>query len=447
MFGYGAHYPTFLAFFLPMMLPALAALATRQSIFYAGMAGGVAVFTLVGMHVGRRFNRNVLDSLRLRFENLDLIERLREETKKAENASLAKSKFLAAASHDLRQPIHALGLFLELIGRGELSATQREMLENARASTGASAEMLNTLLDFSRIEAGVITPQVRPFHLLPLLNKIESELAPLAIEKGLVFRSRETHAAALSDPVLVELILRNLVSNAIRYTERGGVLLACRARGDAVWLEVWDTGIGIPPAQQQEIFRDFHQLGNPERDRTKGLGLGLAIVDGLTRTLKHKLSVKSIPSNGSVFRLALPVSRAAVIADEPKTLPGQAGKLHARVLVIDDDEAVRTGMLKLLVDWGCECTAVESIEDALAAARTNRPDVVISDYRLREQRTGAEAIAALRAECGDQLPALLITGDTAPERLREALASNVPLLHKPVSPDYLYRKMLVILPG
>lgn len=446
MFSYGVHYPAFLSFFLPLMLPVVAVLASRQSIVYAGVAGAAAIFTVVGLRVGARFNRNLLDSLRLRFENLDLIERLREETKKAESASAAKSKFLAAASHDLRQPIHALGLFLEVLGRGQLSDTQRKMLDNARTSAEASVGMLNTLLDFSRIEAGVVTPRVRPFHLQPLLNKIESELAPQAINNGLVFRTRETHAAALSDPVLVELILRNLVSNAIRYTEQGGVLLACRARGNNVWLEVWDSGIGIAAAQQQEIFREFHQLGNPERDRAKGLGLGLAIVEGLTRTLGHQLALKSIPQHGSVFRLVLPISRVAVMSDEAKTLTGIARKLHARVLVIDDDEAVRSGMRQLLQDWGCECVVLESIEAALLAARAQQPDVVISDYRLREQRTGAEAISALRAACGEHLPALLITGDTAPERLREAIASNVPLLHKPVSPDNLYRHLEAILP-
>ena len=361
-------------------------------------------------------------------------------------ANQAKSKFLAAASHDLRQPIHAQGLFLEALACSGLSATQDAILSSVRAASEASAGMLNTLLDFSRVEAGVVEPQIRSFHLQPLLTRIENELAPQANAKGLVYRSRETHAAVESDLALVELILRNLISNAIRYTEHGGVLVACRARGEQVLLEVWDTGIGIEPSQQREIFREFHQLGNPERDRNKGLGLGLAIAQGLARVLGHELSLASTPGHGSVFRLILPIARAAVVSDDMETAHSHARVLDLRVLVIDDDEAVRAGMAQLLRGWDCACVAVESIAEAKAAARACRPDIVISDYRLREHRTGVEAIAALRAEFGADLPALLITGDTAPERLREARASGVPLLHKPVSPSLLYRRLESMLP-
>jgi signal transduction histidine kinase len=413
-----------------------------------GVAAVLYFATLVGQ--ARNSAIAVRTAIDLRFENLDLIERLRLETEKAqaahreaERANLAKSKFLAAASHDLRQPIHAQGLFLEVLGRSGLSESQEAVLASARAASEASAGMLNTLLDFSRIEAGVVEPQIRPFHLQPLLNKIENDLAPQADAKGIVYRSRETHAAVESDPALVELIVRNLVSNAIRYTGHGGVLVACRARGERVVLEVWDTGIGIEPAQQREIFREFHQLGNPERDRDKGLGLGLAIAEGLARALGHELSLASAPRRGSVFRLALPLSRAAVVDDELKYQHAPA--LDARVLVIDDDVAVRAGMAQLLRGWGCTCVTVESIEEALKAARATRPDIVVSDYRLREQRTGAQAIAALRAEFGANLPALLITGDTAPERLREARASDIPLLHKPVSPARLYHRLACML--
>lgn len=195
-------------------------------------------------------------------------------------------------------------LFLEVLARTELTTHQREILANARTASDASAEMLNTLLDFSRIEAGVIVPQVRPFHLQPLLNKLESELAPGADAKNIVYRSRETRAAVRSDPVLVELILRNLVSNAIRYTERGGVLVGGRARGKHVAVEVWDTGIGVAPADQSEIFREFHQLGNPERDRRKGFGLGLAIARGLAHVLGHELSI--VCATGAPARKRLP---------------------------------------------------------------------------------------------------------------------------------------------
>ena len=374
----------------------------------------------------------------------DATQSIRQSKEKSEHANLAKSKFLAAASHDLRQPIHAQGLFLEVLARTELSVQQRMLLTNARAASEASSEMLNTLLDFSRIEAGVVEPQLQPFRLQPLLNKIEIELAPQADEKGIVYRTRETHLAVQSDPSLVELILRNLVSNAIRYTEHGGLLVACRRHGQQAVLEVWDTGIGIAPTQQQDVFREFHQLGNPERDRRKGLGLGLAIAEGLARTLGHELSLASTPQRGSVFRLALPIASSSLPVEQSELSQNKTQLLNARVLVIDDDESVRVGMSHLLCNWGCECDTAESIEDALMLARAHAPDVVISDYRLRECSTGVQAIAALREFLGNTLPALLITGDTDPVRLLEAQASGIPLLHKPVSPSQLYRGLVEI---
>jgi len=450
--------------------------ATRQ--VFAGFCVGVLVAVLVKgamdlslmnlalcvgsvMFVGGLYmqagiaSRAVGASIELRFENLGLIEKLGVEIENAKGAqheaataNAAKSRFLAAASHDLRQPVHALGLFLEVLGRGPLSLTQRSVLSSARKASEASAEMLNTLLDFSRIEAGVIEPQVRVFALQPLLNKVENDLGPQADAKSMTYRSRETDVVVRSDPALVELILRNFVSNAIRYTERGGVLVGCRLRGGQAVIEVWDTGIGIDPAHQGEVFREFHQLGNPERDRRNGLGLGLSIAYGLARALGHELSLASDPGRGSVFRLTLPISSEAPPIEATAGYgPGErlAGLPRARILVIDDDEAVRRGMCGLMADWGFDCDAVESIEDALAVIETHPPGLVISDYRLRGSRTGAEAIAAVRKAMGDTIPALLITGDTAPERLREARASGVPLLHKPVSPNELYRGLVAAL--
>jgi len=447
--------PVFIVFGAAELIVLGAKLWLMDDPAYDALAVAAVLYTAALLGQARNGSRAARRAIGLRFENLELIERLRVETehaqaahRAAEEANLAKSRFLAAASHDLRQPIHAQGLFLEVLARSKLSADQYDALANARATWQASAEMLDTLLDFSRIEAGVVEPQMQVFPLQPLLNKIENELAPQADAKGIVYRSRETHAAVRSDPALVALILRNLVSNAIRYTEEGGVLVACRARGEQMLLEVWDTGIGIEPAQHQAIFREFHQLGNAERDRRKGLGLGLAIAQGLARALVQPLSLVSTPGRGSVFRLALPAARAGVVAEgAADAVPGPARVFDLRVLVIDDDESVRTGMRQLLGAWGCVCDTADSIEEAQALARAHRPGLVISDYRLRELRTGAEAIAALRAEFGADLPALLITGDTAPQRLREARATGVPLLHKPVLPSQLYRAMSAVLTG
>lgn len=448
-------FPAFIVFGATELIVLGSKLWTMGDPAYDALGVAAIIYSAALVGQARNGSRAARRAIGLRFENHELIERLRIETehaqaahRTAEEANLAKSRFLAAASHDLRQPIHAQGLFLEVLARSKLSADQYDALANARATWQASAEMLDTLLDFSRIEAGVVEPQMQVFPLQPLLNKIENELAPQADAKGIVYRSRETHAAVRSDPALVALILRNLVSNAIRYTEQGGVLVACRARGEQVLIEVWDTGIGIEPAQHRAIFREFHQLGNAERDRRKGLGLGLAIAQGLARALGQPLALASTPGRGSVFRLALPAALAGVVAEgAAEAVPGPARVFDLRVLVIDDDESVRTGMRQLLGAWGCVCDVADSIEEAQALARTHRPGLVISDYRLRELRTGAEAIAALRAEFGTDLPALLITGDTAPQRLREARATGVPLLHKPVLPSQLHRAMSAVLMG
>lgn len=458
--------PVFVAFAVPLMALMALKISALNDPAYFVLAAACALYAIALFGQARNSSLATRAAIELRFENIALMERLGVETlhaktehhkaelaqQEAEQANAAKSKFLAAASHDLRQPIHAQGLFLDVLSHTELTGHQRTLLANVCAASDASAEMLNTLLDFSRIESGVIKPRLQAFRLQPLLNKIEREFAQQADAKGLTYHSRETPLMVHSDPALVELILRNLAANAIRYTQRGGLLVACRRRGDQAVLEVWDTGIGISAANQREVFREFHQLGNPERDRHKGLGLGLAIVEGLARTLGHELSLVSTPQRGSVFRLSLPLGStmtdmvpAAERRHTARQNPAEMQALAARVLVIDDDEAVRSGMLYLLQTWGCACEAAESIEDALALARIRTPDAIISDYRLRDQQTGLEAIAALRQLFGDALPALLITGDTAPDRLRQAEASGIPLLHKPVVPGDLYRGLLAVL--
>ncbi len=428
--------------------PSFTVLAVGCSLFVIGQAGQA----LLAQQASRQ-------SMLLRFENLELVEQLQLATEraeqariKAEEANLAKSRFLAAASHDLRQPVHAQELFLEVLSQSELTELQEKVLNSARAASQASAQMLNTLLDFSRIEAGVVEPQPCDFPLQPLLCKLENELGSQADSKGIVYRCRETQLHVNSDPNLLELMLRNLISNAIRYTHQGGLLIGCRRRGGEVTIEVFDTGIGIEPAQQREIFREFHQLGNPERDRLKGLGLGLAITEGLAQSLGHGLTVTSRPGRGSVFRIRLPLAHAGAGRDVFELPEGprlEEGLLTGlRVLVIEDDAMARQGMAQLLGSWGCDCQAVEHTSDALELVSSWPAELLISDYRLRENQTGAQAISRIREALGMQIPALIITGDTAPKRLREAHRSGVRLLHKPVTPAQLYGVLVKILePG
>lgn len=413
--------------------------------------GVIAMIYVAVMIVHARIaSRTVRAAVELRFENLELVRQANAARAQAEEANTAKSRFLAAASHDLRQPIHAQGLFLEVLGHTALTPQQGELLASVRQSRDTTAEMLNVLLDFSRIEAGVVQPRVQPFRVQPLLNKLEREFSAQADAKGLVYRSRETPLAILSDPSLIELVLRNFISNAIRYTERGGLLVTCRRRGGLALLEVRDTGIGIALAQQKEVFREFHQLANPERDSRKGLGLGLAISDRLAQTLGHTLTLKSVPGQGSTFALEVPSCDTAQPAAEAVTGPqatGMTGLHGLNVLLIDDELSIRTGMGHLLGSWGCNHRAAESVEEALSTVEVFPPDVVVTDFRLREQATGAQAIAVLRAQLGQDLPCVIITGDTAPERLREAMASGAALLHKPVAPQELYQVLATVQTG
>jgi len=452
--------PVFIAFSVPLVGLTVAKLWLLDDATY-GAFGVISLMYLgVLMVQTRNSSRSALAAIKLRFENLELMgeaDQARQEAEQArheaEEANTAKSKFLAAASHDLRQPIHAQGLYLNVLMHTDLTTEQRSLVSNISTASLATAEMLDTLLDFSRIEAGVVSPRIQAFSLQDLLNKIEREFESQADAKGLTYRSRETPLLVQSDPALVELILRNLVSNAIRYSDAGGLLVACRKRGTQAVLEVWDTGIGIAPEQQAEVFKEFHQVGNPERDRRKGLGLGLAIARGLANTLGHALHLQSVPQRGSVFRLALPLSTVPELASAQRLAPDATlsallatGRLRGvHLLVIDDDEAVLTGMAQLLAHWGCAVDTASSIEQAMVLAKQIMPDIIISDYRLRGQRTGAQAISALRELLGTPVPALIITGDTAPERMREAMSTGVPLLHKPLAPAALYQSLVNLL--
>lgn len=286
-------------------------LAVCSLLFVAGQYGQVV---LAG--------RQVRESIALRFENASLVEQLRLETaaadlarRDAEQANAAKSQLLAAASHDLRQPVHAVSLFLQALGQTPLAEAQALVLRNAQAANDASTDMLDKLLDYSRLEAGAVTPRPTAFALQPLLDRIESDLAHLADAKGLIYRSPTTDRAVVSDPALFEMILRNFILNAIRYTDRGGVLVGCRRRGASLWVEVYDTGIGIPADEREAIFREFYQVDDSERDGRKGVGLGLAIARRLADALGHPLSLSSRVGRGSAFRVLVPEASGALPAE------------------------------------------------------------------------------------------------------------------------------------
>ena len=385
------------------------------------------------------------DQAVIAIENVRLFEELQDKSRQLELASAYKSRFLAAASHDIRQPLHALNLFVAQLHAEADPGERDRLVTRIDAAVGAMNELFNALLDMSKLEAGMLETELTDFPIERLLKHLETTFAGTAQEKALRLSVVPSAAWVRSDFILLERILLNLVSNAVRYTARGGIVVGCRRRGDRLRLEVWDSGPGIPEDHRQSIFREFYQLAGPGRDRRGGLGLGLAIVDGLGRLLDHPVELKSRPGRGSCFSVSVP--RAAAHR-EPSQAPAErarptdplSGKL---VVVIDDDALVLDGMRGILRSWGCAVVSEPSAAEALTRLTElgSKPDVIISDYRLANGRTGIQAIERLRSALGANIPAFLMSGDTAPERLRDAGASGYHLLHKPVPPMAL-RAML-----
>ena len=353
-----------------------------------------------------------------------------------ESANLAKSRFLAAASHDLRQPLHALNLFVSELRTKTDQAEKNLVIARIDAAVAAMNDLFNELLDMSRLDAGVLVPSISEFPIDQLLKRIEMTFTGAAREKGLRLRVVSNAAWIRSDFILVERILLNLVSNAVRYTKAGGIVVGCRRRReDMLRVEVWDSGIGIPEDQQRNIFAEFHQLSTAEQDRRGGLGLGLAIVERLCRLLDYPIELTSTPGRGSRFVISVPLTAPVKSHEQPAQarIDQAMGK---SVVVIDDDALVLDGMRGVLKGWGCDVVTATSGDAALAALSKGErpPDIIISDYRLKDGKTGFDVIERIRRAFGTPIPAFLISGDTAPERMREARASGYYLLHKPVLP-------------
>lgn len=373
-----------------------------------------------------------------------LEDRVRQRTQAAEAASLAKSRFLAAASHDLRQPMHALNLYLGALQRQPLPPAAQPLLEYVRQCAQSMDGLFESLLDISKLDAGAVTPHLAAFPIGPLLQRIAVEFEPQAQEKGLRLRVRPCQAWVRSDPALVERILRNLVSNAVRYTAQGRVLIGCRRAARRLSIQVHDTGVGIPPEQQALVFEEFYQVGNPERDRTKGLGLGLSIVERLSHLLDAPVTLRSRPAAGSFFSVSLAIADARC---ETSSGPhaGRSGEaLQGKLVVVVDDEVVVLDATRALLEmWGCEVVTAESgalaIERLAAASRA--PDVLLCDYRLRAPENGLLVMENLREEFNRQIPAAIVTGDVLPETVELQAAGDVAVLHKPVA-DALLRQTL-----
>jgi two-component system, sensor histidine kinase len=400
----------------------------------------IAVLGYLLLFVDRQA-RAVTAQIRLRYENEQLVEELKKQNAaaegarvRAEEASRSKSRFFAAANHDLRQPLHSLGLFATALRNGSVDDAARKLIDQILQCTESLEQLFDNLLDISKLDAGQIEVKREPVAIDVVFDRLRATFAVPAEDKGLRLTIRRSKAIMNTDATLLFRVLSNLVSNAIRYTDEGGVLVVCRGRGAIVRVEVWDTGMGIPTEHHERIFEEFYQLNNPARDRKRGLGLGLATVRRVTQLLNHPLRLLSRVGRGTRFIIEMPTADRARIQDASATVEQKVPNLLVGkfILVIDDEESVRLGMQSLLESGGCKCITAMDTTEALQSINGRAPDFIVADLRLRDDETGIDAVGALRARLGDAIPAVLISGDTAPEQLRKVSAAGLTMMHKPV---------------
>lgn len=377
-----------------------------------------------------------------------LNQQLREARDAAEAANNSKDKYLAAASHDLLQPLNAARLLVSTLRERKLPGAEQVLVERTHQALEGAEDLLTDLLEIARLDQSAIRPDLEGHPLDELLGPLVSEFDEVARAAGLRLRSRIPALAVRTDYRLLSRILRNFLSNACRYTERGSVMLAARRRGDSVRLEVWDTGRGIPADQLQAIFLEFNQLDAGRAAERRGVGLGLAIVDRIAGILGCRVQVRSVLGRGSVFAIEVPLVRdlpppsQADSVPRPVTgdpLPGR------RLLVIDNEEAILVSMAALLGQWGCEVLQATSLDEALRVLDGKAPEVILADYHLDHGQTGCEAVRGLRDYFRRELPAVMITADRSDDCRRALQRLGMPLLNKPVKPGKLRAALSLLL--
>jgi two-component system, sensor histidine kinase len=433
--------PALYVFEIPLLTLVSLTLFTQGSDLHTRL--GFAALMVLGaiLYLGRNFNRSLTAAIVTNLVNEDLVDELTVQKELAERADVAKTRFLAHASHDLRQPLHTIGLLVALLRSRERDTEDQRVVDKLSASAVSMDHLLGGLLDISKLDAGIVAPDLSEFPLANLMEAIALSFMPQAEAKGLAWRMRPTRAIVRSDAIILERIVANLVANALRYTRKGGILVGCRRRGDRTRIEIWDTGVGISEEYIDDIFQEFFQLNNPERDRTKGLGLGLSIVRRSADLLGHPITVKSIEGRGSCFYIEVPLigqgdaapSAYRVEANDTSDLFG------VFVVIIDDEEDVRFATQSLLQEWGCHTLCAASADEVVSqlADHLRSPELIISDYRLRDNETGIEAIGKLRAALGEPVPGILVTGDIGAREIKQLARSEFPVAHKPVSAENL----------
>ncbi|MEE9320884.1 MAG: ATP-binding protein [Granulosicoccus sp.] len=445
--------PSFLSFSVPLIMPmAVAHLLSGDGVL-AVTGVLLLVFLAVNYFLASRGSLQYRELIRSRFEKQVLLEQLEAEKRIADRAVIAKSRFLAAASHDMRQPLHAMGLFLRALRNRESDPKQLRIIDGMSMSSDSLSGLFNSLLDVSRLDAEII--EFLPTHVLveELFDGLRAQFVQQCANKDIELAAQSRDCVVYTDAILFGRVLRNLLSNAVRYTSHGQVDLSCEEASDgSKIITVQDTGIGIPQEELEEVFSEYYQLNNPERDRGKGLGLGLSIVRRLCDLMGLQISLHSEVNQGTQFRISVPAGDPTqVLKSKESSTPFRVQEFC--VLLIDDEQQVLSGTRHLLEGWGCEVILANTVREALGviALYKSTPDLVLSDYRLRDSINGVDAVAAIREALEYEVPAVIVTGDASPERFKEVIKAGLLLLHKPVPPDelqqllsHLWRKNLEI---
>jgi signal transduction histidine kinase/CheY-like chemotaxis protein len=461
------HPPSFFIYMAGILSPLLARLAWENDTLHWVLFGMLILFCIYVIKSALELIRTFEQSQRRRYENERLVGALLERKREAESsriqaeqANQAKSKFLATASHDLRQPLQALRLFSDALLDTAKEKDSVRLAGQIGKSVNALVDMFDDLLDVSRLDAGIVEPRRQHFILGNLFDRIYGDFAPLSQEKGLSFQlpicegmqcapDGTCSVVVYSDPFLLERMLRNLISNAIRYTDSGGVAVRCLCMQGGVNLEVADTGIGIKAETLPHIFEEYYQADNPHRDRRKGLGLGLAIVRRIEGLLDSKVRVKSTPGVGSVFSFDVPKGSSMNLAQPFVITHSHYDLSDAIVALVEDDQDIREQTADMMEQWGCKVVAGEFADDVMRKLDIAewKPDLLVCDYRLPRGMTAIHVIKRMRELWGSDLPAVVLTGDTASETLHEIHDSGAILLHKPISPMRLRSMMYFALHG
>ena len=441
--------PSFYSFVLAVLVPLVARVAIEGDQVHLFTALVLLVVLVFVLSFGRQVNGLLTNSLAIRYANVDLIDELTAQSHAAESAraaaetaNRAKSQFLAAASHDLRQPLHAMGLFSAALSARTRDPEMKPLAASIQTSVEALEMLFGQLLDLSRLDAGALVPERGEVSLGPLFARLEADFMPQAAACGLALRVVPTAWSVDSDPILLERILRNLIANALRYTQSGGVVLGARRRGATVRVDVIDSGIGIAATDCDRIFDEFVQIGTAaRRDGGRGMGLGLAIVRRLCALLDHPLAVVSTSGRGSRFSVTAP--RVAVRRRRIETIPtlgepgndavSASGCFAGRLIaIVDDDPVVVDAMCTLFASWGCRVAGGDDASAVLTTIGNEMPNLIVADLRLANGRSGIAAVGDLRRALGQITPALIVSGDTTDAAREETRAAGITMLAKPV---------------